>query len=64
MHEMHTIVTNVCSVCRSVRPSVCHVAELGFTVWKSFGAKLLWPFVRFRSLYGLLYISFQYDRIP
>jgi len=51
MHEMQTIVTNVHGVCLSVRLSVClsvcHAgAQLGFTVWGSFGAaiaKSLWP---------------------
>jgi len=33
MHEMQTIVTDVCCVCLSV----CHVAQLGFTVQGSFG---------------------------
>jgi len=44
MHEMQTIVADVHSVCQSV----CHTAQLGFTVRRSFGAvfaKLLWPFV-------------------
>jgi len=43
MHEMQTIVTDVHGVCLSV----CHMgAQLGFTVWGSFGAayaKSLWP---------------------
>jgi len=29
MHEMQTIITDVRSVCQSV----CHAAQLGFTVW-------------------------------
>jgi len=34
MHEMQTIVTDVRGVCLSVRPLVCHAANLGFTVQK------------------------------
>jgi len=44
MDAMQTLVTNVCDVCQSV----CHMAQLGLTVWGSFGAafaKSLWPFV-------------------
>jgi len=44
MHEMQTIVTDVCGVCQSV----CHAAQLSFTVPGSFDAaftKSLWPLV-------------------
>jgi len=34
MHEMQTIATDVLGVCPSVCQSVCHAAELGFTVQK------------------------------
>jgi len=46
MHEMRTTVTDDHDVCQSVHQSVCHVAQLGFTVWCSFGAvftKSFWP---------------------
>jgi len=49
MHEMQTIVTDMCGVCLSDSLSVCHVgAQLGFTVRGSFDADFansLWPFV-------------------
>jgi len=48
MHEMQTIVTDVRGVCLSVCLSVCHAAQLSFTVRESIGAafaKLLWPLV-------------------
>jgi len=38
MREMQTIVTDVRGVCPSVRLSVCHAAQLGFTERGSFGA--------------------------
>jgi len=44
MHDKQTIVTDVRGVCLSV----CHAAQLGFTVWGSFCAafaKSLWLLV-------------------
>jgi len=52
MHEMQTIVTDDRGVC----PSVCHAAQLGFTVRGSFGAafvKSLWPLVCYCSVFSL-----------
>jgi len=49
MHEMQTIVTDVCGVCQSV----CLAARLHCV--GSFGAafaKLLWPVVKFASVKG------------
>jgi len=34
MHEMQTIVTDVCDVSLSVRPSVCYAAQIGVVVQK------------------------------
>jgi len=51
MHEMQTIVTDVRGIC-PVSQSVCHAAQLGFTVQGSFGAafaKSLWSFVQLVS---------------
>jgi len=48
MHSLQTIVTDVHCVCLSVSRSVCCAAQLGFTVFESFGAvfaKPLWPLV-------------------
>jgi len=48
MREMQTIVTDDRGVCLSVCLSVCHAAQLSFTVRVSFGAafaKSLWPLV-------------------
>jgi len=50
IHEMQTIVTDVCGVCQSVHQSVCHVAQLGgaCSLCRSFGAafaKSLWLLV-------------------
>jgi len=42
MHEMQTIVTDVCGVCQSVRQSVCHVGSFCAAF-----AKSLWPIVIF-----------------
>jgi len=56
MHEMQTIVNDVCGVCLSVMvvgQSVCHVTQLGGRpVQGSFGtafasAKSFWPFVNY-----------------
>jgi len=41
MHKMQTIVVDVRGVCQSVSLSVCHAAELGFTVRGSFLVKAL-----------------------
>jgi len=48
MNEMQNTVNEMRGVCLSVSVSVCHAAQLGFTVQESFGAvfaKSLWSVV-------------------